>query len=391
MTKTILLIIGTRPEAIKMAPVYEQLKKSFPEINVKVLATGQHIQLLDDGLLGFNMEIDLNLNLQNSTNSVVGFFAKLMDAVADALESYRPDLVLVHGDTTTAACAAIAAHLVKIPVGHVEAGLRSFRLDAPFPEEANRRLVDSVTTLFFAPTDHAANQISKDRDSKVYVTGNTVLDALKSTHEEIYSDEARVQSYKTKYKFLGEDFILVTQHRRESFGDKHQKILDAIKNLASATNQVVFPVHPNPSIREQVHKALGNTAFIHLVEPVPYPDFVFLMSQAKLAISDSGGIQEEAPSLGLPLLITRNVTERPEALEASTNKLVGSNSQLIGQLGGHYLNLTRTPSQGIFTPSIFGDGTAGILIATRCAEFLEEQSFTMLPVTGQEKSRLNKS
>ena len=374
MTKTILLIIGTRPEAIKMVPVFEQLKKNFPQINVKVLATGQHVQLLEDGLLGFNMEIDFNLDLQNSTNSIVGYFAKLMHAVSDVLESNRPDLVLVHGDTTTAASVAIAAHLSKIPVGHVEAGLRSFRLDAPFPEEANRRLVDSVATLFFAPTDHAANQISKDIDSKVHVTGNTVLDALKSTHARIYSDETLVQSYKSKYRFLGEDFILVTQHRRESFGDKHQQILNAIKNLASSRNQVVFPVHPNPNIREQVRKTLGQTAFIHLVDPLPYPDFVFLMSQAKLAISDSGGIQEEAPSLGLPLLITRDVTERPEALEVSTNRLVGSNSQLIEQLGKSYLDLKRKPNQGGFRPSIFGDGMAGIHIATKCANFLDVSS-----------------
>ncbi len=355
-----------------MAPVYAQIKKSFPQIDVKVLATGQHVQLLEDGLLGFNMEIDLNLNLQNSANSVVGHFAMLMDALAGALDSYRPDLVLVHGDTTTAACAAIAAHLGKIPVGHVEAGLRSFRLDAPFPEEANRRLVDSVSTLFFAPTEYAANHISKDRDSKVYVTGNTVLDALKNTHARIYSDENLVENYRSKYGFLGEDFILVTQHRRESFGDKHQQILNAIKNLASAKNQVVFPVHPNPNIREQVRRILGDAAFIHLVDPVPYPDFVYLMSQAKLAISDSGGIQEEAPSLGLPLLITREVTERPEALEVSTNKLVGSDSQLIEELGRRYLNLNRTMNQGSFRSSVFGDGSAGILIATRCAEYLEK-------------------
>jgi UDP-N-acetylglucosamine 2-epimerase (non-hydrolysing) len=374
MNKSVLLILGTRPEAIKMAPIFEYLTKNHSEIELKVLASGQHDQLLQDGLVGFNLRIDLNLKLRNEKNNVASYFAELMSSVTTILNSHRPDLVLVHGDTTTAAAAALAAHFCQIPVGHVEAGLRSNRLDAPWPEEANRRVIDSISTLLFAPTQSAANQIVKDKNSSVIVTGNTVLDSLKETLTRLDNDSELQSKLKLKYSHLGSNYILVTQHRRESFGMKHLRILETINRIASAHNKVLFPVHPNPNIKSQAKQILGTNPNVYLVEPLEYPEFVYLMRNARLVISDSGGIQEEAPSLGLPLIITREVTERAEISLAETNFLLGSDPQLIEQKCREILMTPRDHEHGRFRSSIYGDGEASKKIVESCLKFLSDSN-----------------
>lgn len=374
MKKSVLLIIGTRPEAIKMAPIFEYLTKNHSEIELKVLASGQHDQLLRDGLAGFNLRIDLNLELRNEKNNVSSYFAELMSSVTTILNNQKPDLVLVHGDTTTAAAAALAAHFCQIPVGHVEAGLRSNRLDAPWPEEANRRVIDSVSTLLFAPTQSAANQIVKDKNASVIVTGNTVLDSLKETLLRLDNDSELQSKLKSKYSYLEDNYILVTQHRRESFGEKHLRILETINRIAAAGNKVLFPVHPNPDIESQANQILGANPNVYLVEPLEYPEFVYLMRNARLAISDSGGIQEEAPSLGLPLIITRDVTERAEISLAETNFLLGSDPQLIEQKCREILGSAREHKHGKFRSSVYGDGRASKIIVEACLKFFSNSN-----------------
>lgn len=369
MKPIVLIVIGTRPEAIKMAPVVEAFRKLRSSIELHIVSTGQHETLLKDGLAGFDLEIDKNLGISNSKNDLRLYFSELISQLSLEIDLVRPDLVLVHGDTASAAAASIAAHLSRIPVGHVEAGLRSHRLDSPWPEEANRRIIDSISTLLFCPTVYAKEQLTPDLNSQIFVTGNTVIDALKMTLDRLNTNVNQIAHLKSKYSYLGSEFILVTQHRRESFGDKHTEILNALNDLADKKNPVIFPVHPNPSIRSAVLEIIANEN-VHLVEPIPYPEFVYLMSKAQLAISDSGGIQEEAPSLGLPLLITRELTERPEALFEKTNEIVGHSRELIRSRAHEILSTQRSNSQGIFRNSVFGEGDSGEKIAKLCLEFL---------------------
>lgn len=369
MNPKVLVVIGTRPEAIKMAPVVEAFRKLHPNIKLHIVSTGQHEALLKDGLTGFDLEIDKNLGVSNSKNDLRLYFSRLISQLSLEIDLVSPDLVLVHGDTASAAAAAIAAHMSRIDVGHVEAGLRSYRLDSPWPEEANRRIIDSISTLHFCPTAYSKEQVTPDLNSHTFVTGNTVIDALKMTLERLNKNVSQIAHLETKYSYLGSEFVLVTQHRRESFGDKHKEILNALNELAGKKNPVIFPVHPNPSIRSVVFEIIKNKN-VHVVEPIPYPEFVYLMSKAQLAISDSGGIQEEAPSLGLPLLITRELTERPEAMFEKTNEIVGHSRELILSRAHEILSTQRSESQGIFRTSVFGDGDSGEKIARLCVEFL---------------------
>jgi UDP-N-acetylglucosamine 2-epimerase (non-hydrolysing) len=370
MRSTILLVVGTRPEAIKMAPVVEALRESDSDIHLHTVSTGQHKTLLTDGLAGFTFPLTKNLGISNEENDLRTYFSKLINALSIEIDQVSPDLVLVHGDTLSASAAAIAAHFSRVPVGHVEAGLRSHRLDSPWPEEANRRIIDSVSTLFFCPTDFAQQNILPDSNSKVFVTGNTVIDALKKTLERVTTDKDKMKEFREKYSYLGEDFIIVTLHRRESFGDKHREILLALNEFATAQNPIIFPVHPNPLIHEAAIEVLTNKN-IHVVAPLPYPEFVYLMSKARIGISDSGGIQEEAPALGLPLLITRNITERPEALEEKTNEIIGHDGGKIVTRLREILQTPRAQDQGKFRKGVFGDGNSGGRIAQLCLEFLK--------------------
>jgi UDP-N-acetylglucosamine 2-epimerase (non-hydrolysing) len=369
MRNKVLLVIGTRPEAIKMAPVVEAFRSLHPEIHLHAVSTGQHQTLLSDGLAGFEFTINKNLGVSNLENDLRPYFSKLISEISCEIDLFSPDLVLVHGDTSSASAAAIASHLSRVPVGHIEAGLRSYKLDSPWPEEANRRIIDSVSTLLFCPTEYAKDQVTPDLNSKIYITGNTIIDALKQTLQRLTINENLLASLNDKYSFLKSDFILVTQHRRESFGDKHKEILEALDRLATKENPIIFPVHPNPSIRAAVLEVITNEN-VHLVEPIAYPEFVYLMSKARLAISDSGGIQEEAPSIGLPLLITRDLTERPEALLEKTNEIVGHSGEKILTRAREILSIPRSNSQGVFRKGVFGEGDSGKKIAEICVEFL---------------------
>ena len=369
MNPKVLVVIGTRPEAIKMAPVVEAFHKLHPNIKLHTVSTGQHETLLKDGLVGFNLEINRNLGVSNSKNDLRLYFSELISTLSAEIDRIRPNLVLVHGDTSSASAASIAAHLSRVSVGHVEAGLRSYRLDSPWPEEANRRIIDSISTLLFCPTEYAKEQVIPDLNSQIFVTGNTVIDALKITLERLNTDEHQIAKLRTKYSHLSSEFILVTQHRRESFGEKHTEILKALNELATKDNPIIFPVHPNPSIRAAASEILKNEN-IHLVEPIPYPEFIYLLSKARMAISDSGGIQEEAPSLGLPLLITRELTERPEALLEKTNEIIGHNGEEILKRSREILAKSRLNTQGSFREGVFGDGHSGEKIADICVRFL---------------------
>jgi UDP-N-acetylglucosamine 2-epimerase (non-hydrolysing) len=362
--------MGTRPEAIKMAPVIEAFSKYSKKISVSTVLTGQHQELMQDGLSGFDLKIDLDLKISNSKNDLRFFFTQLLTSLTTVVDNFNPDLVIVHGDTASAAAASIVAHFSKVKIAHVEAGLRSFDLDSPWPEEANRRIIDSVAEIMFTPTELASQQIFRDKNSKIILTGNTVIDALKMVTEKISSNPKFLKKMEDKYGVWEDNFILVTQHRRESFGRSHELILEAIQKIAARGHHIVFPVHPNPAIHTAISKSFFDMEFIHLIEPLPYPEFIYLLTKARLAISDSGGIQEEAPSLGVPLLITRELTERPEALLESSNSLVGNNCDLIVKKALDYLTTTREINQGKFRPSVFGDGTAGSKIAEYCANFL---------------------
>lgn len=333
MTIRVLSVFGTRPEAIKMAPVVRALD-SHAGVHSGVCVTAQHREMLDQVLSLFGIIPDYDLGVMQPSQDLFEVTARVLLGMRDVLRKERPDLVLVQGDTTTCMAAGIAAFYEKIPVGHVEAGLRSGRLDAPFPEEANRSIVSRLARLHFAPTGKARDNLLAEGivPEAIAVTGNTVIDALMMTRERLkdYPNSRWVER-------LGADllsvlsnshrkFVLVTGHRRENFGQGIRDVCGAIGDLARAHGDwlFVYPVHPNPEIQRPVRSLLGNLMNVHLIEPLDYLSFVWLMNQAHLLLTDSGGIQEEAPALGIPVLVTRDVTERTEALEAGTIRLVGT-------------------------------------------------------------------
>lgn len=323
----VLTVIGTRPEAIKMAPVLHALQTAGAESRLCV--TAQHRDMLDQVLSIFGLTPDVDLNLMRPGQTLEGLTAAVLEGVSAALEDEKPDLVLVHGDTTTAFAAALAAFYKQIPVGHVEAGLRTGDLSAPFPEELNRRLVDGISRFHFAPTESSKENLLREGTdpSTIFVTGNTVVDALLMTTERMKTDDAlRTKlAHDLPYPADGKKLILVTGHRRESFGDGFKNICKALAELAGRDDvEIVYPVHLNPNVQAPVNEILGGCDGVHLLAPVDYLSFVHLMERAYLVITDSGGIQEEAPSLGKPVLVMREVTERPEAVAAGTVELVGT-------------------------------------------------------------------
>ena len=328
----VLCVFGTRPEAIKMAPVVRELSKAT-EIDVRVAVTAQHRQMLDQVLKLFGITPDYDLDVMRPGQSLHDITSSVLTGLRPILEDYRPDLLLVHGDTTTTLAAALAAYYQRIPLGHVEAGLRTGNIYSPWPEEINRKLTSAITRLHFAPTDRARQNLLSEGvvDANVFVIGNTVIDALLDVVARLEGDP--IQSMMLDQK-LGVDparrMILVTGHRRESFGDGFQRICDALRRLAQIDNvQIIYPVHLNPNVIGPVRERLGNTENISLIPPQDYLPFVHLMRRAEIILTDSGGVQEEAPSLGKPVLVMRDTTERPEAIEAGTVKLVGTDSELI--------------------------------------------------------------
>ncbi len=360
--KRILIVFGTRPEAIKLAPLVTLLKQETT-CDLKVCVTAQHRQMLDQVLNLFHIEPDFDLDLMKTDQDLTDITAGVLSGMRGVLKQWRPDWVVLQGDTTTAFAAALAAFYEKIDIAHVEAGLRTGDRYFPWPEEMNRTLVSSLATLHWAPTEKARQNLLSENvpDSQIRVTGNTVVDALFMTLERIQSQPDLETKLAEPFHFLREDkkLILITGHRRENFGDGFKSICRALKTISERQDvQLVYPVHLNPNVQEPVHKILGNSPNIHLIAPLEYLPFVYLMNKAHIIITDSGGIQEEAPSLGKPVLVTRDTTERPEGEEVGTVKLVGTDTEKLVAETGHLLDDPKAYEDMARKHNPYGDGHA---------------------------------
>lgn len=330
----VLTVFGTRPEAIKMAPIIHSLgNNSF--FDIRVCVTAQHREMLDQALALFEITPNYDLNIMQPGQSLNDVTASVLRGLKPVFDEFCPDIVLVHGDTATTFAASLAAYYQKIPVGHVEAGLRTGDLYSPWPEEGNRKLTATLANYHFAPTETSRNNLINEGIKKdtIFVTGNTVIDALLWVKEKLDNDTVLKADLLSYYPFLNDNkkIILVTGHRRESFGGGFERICEALRQIASnhSNTQIVYPVHLNPNVQEPVNRLLKDMDNIYLIEPLDYLPFVNLMNQASIILTDSGGIQEEAPSLGKPVLVMRDTTERPEAIEAGTVKLVGTSIEKI--------------------------------------------------------------
>ncbi|EKY3120410.1 UDP-N-acetylglucosamine 2-epimerase (non-hydrolyzing) [Cronobacter turicensis] len=330
----VLTVFGTRPEAIKMAPLVHALAQD-PAFDTRVCVTAQHREMLDQVLHLFSIVPDYDLNIMKPGQGLTEITCRILEGLQPILTEFRPDVVLVHGDTTTTIATSLAAFYQRIPVGHVEAGLRTGDLYSPWPEEANRTLTGHLAMYHFAPTELSRQNLLRENipDARIFVTGNTVIDALIAVRDRVMADEPLRLRLETQYPFLDGDkkMILVTGHRRESFGKGFEQICRALADIAAQNRdvQIVYPVHLNPNVTEPVNRILGHVENVVLIEPQEYLPFVWLMNHAWLILTDSGGIQEEAPSLGKPVLVMRETTERPEAVEAGTVRLVGTDTQRI--------------------------------------------------------------
>lgn len=364
MKKKVLLVFGTRPEAIKMAPLALQLKQQEDCFETKVCVTGQHRQMLDQVLELFNLSPDFDLNLMKPGQTLSDITSGVLKGLEQVFTDWMPDVVLVHGDTATTFAASLAAYYHKISVGHVEAGLRTGDIYSPWPEEANRKLTGALTTYHFAPTQSSYNNLIKENISpeNITITGNTVIDALLTVKEKVETDQAVIAQFEQQFNFLdpNKKLILVTGHRRENFGQGFLNICSALANIAKQHPevQIVYPVHLNPNVQKPVNELLSDISNIHLITPQDYLPFVYLMNRSYLILTDSGGIQEEAPSLGKPVLVMRDTTERPEAVEAGTVKLVGTDAALIQQSVIELLENTDLYQTMAAAHNPYGDGTA---------------------------------
>ena len=331
--KKILLIFGTRPEAIKMAPLVKEFKKNKINFDTKVCVTAQHREMLDQVLEFFEISPDYDLDLMKPCQNLYNLTATIIKSLKPILDDYGPDYVFVHGDTTTTMASSIASFYSGAKVCHVEAGLRTFNKLSPFPEEINRQIAGRVCDYHFAPTPTSKENLLKENieNHTILVTGNTVIDALFESVNRVKNlSNPTIESIKSELK-NGQDVILVTGHRRENHGDGFERICLALKEIAEKKPEVkiIYPVHLNPNVQEPVKRHLSNLKNIMLIDPLSYPDFIWLMNRCNLIITDSGGIQEEAPSLGKPVLVMRDTTERPEAVDAGTVLLVGTDKELI--------------------------------------------------------------
>ena len=370
----ILSVFGTRPEAIKMAPVVEQLQRA-KGITARVCVTAQHRQMLDQVLELFAIKPDYDLDLMKPGQDLTGITTGVLTGLREVLREFKPDRILVQGDTTTVLAASLAAFYEKVSVGHVEAGLRTYNRFAPWPEEMNRCLASQIADLHFAPTPQARkNLIREGIDPKtIHVTGNTVIDALLEVVAKLKKNPKLSKGLAAKFPFLDSRrrMILVTGHRRENFGDGFERICHALAKLSKRDDvQIVYPVHLNPNVQAPVKRILGGNTRVHLIEPQDYLPFVYLMSRSNLIITDSGGVQEEAPSLGKPVLVMRDTTERPEAVTAGTVKLVGTDDKRIVWEAEKLLDSPAAYRRMSRAHNPYGDGKAGkrivdVLIKTK--------------------------
>lgn len=366
--KKIMLVFGTRPEAIKMAPLVHKLKAEPDTFDVQVCVTAQHRQMLDQVLKIFEIVPDIDLDIMRPGQDLFDVTANVLQSMKGVFCKSMPDAVLVHGDTTTTLASAIAGFYAGVAVGHVEAGLRTHDLYAPFPEEFNRQVASKVTRWHFAPTELSRTNLIAEHvdDESITVTGNTVIDALHWVLSRIDADEerstrlAQALSQTLPFNWQADRFVLITGHRRENFGDGFLQICEALRELASRFGNVqfVYPVHLNPNVQKPVRTILADLANVHLIEPLDYEPFVYLLKHSHVVLTDSGGIQEEAPSLGKPVLVMRDVTERPEAVDAGTVELVGANKERIVagvsrllEDEAHYSKMSRAHNP-------YGDGKA---------------------------------
>jgi len=351
----VMTIFGTRPEAIKMAPLVLELEKYPDEIKSVVTVTAQHREMLDQVLELFNITPDHDLNIMKDRQTLTGVTTRALDGLDEIMKLEKPDLVLVHGDTTTTFVASLAAFYNQIAVGHVEAGLRTGNKYSPFPEEINRQITGVIADLHFSPTDKSENNLLQENKQadKIYVTGNTAIDALRTTVKDTYNHDV-LQKIGTNR------MILLTAHRRENLGEPMRNMFRAIKRLVSEHEdvQVVYPVHLNPVVREIADEILGDDPKIHLIEPLGVYDFHNFASRAYIILTDSGGVQEEAPSLGIPVLVLRDTTERPEGINAGTLKLAGTDEETIYKLASDLLNDKNEYEKMSRASNPYGDGQA---------------------------------
>jgi UDP-N-acetylglucosamine 2-epimerase (non-hydrolysing) len=359
----VLTVFGTRPEAIKMAPLVKHLQRTAG-IESRVCVTAQHRQMLDQVLDLFEIIPEHDLDLMRPGQDLTSITTEILQSLRPVLDAERPDIVLVHGDTTTTFAATLAAFYQRIPVGHVEAGLRTGNLQSPWPEEANRKLTGALARLHFAPTNVARDNLLKENvaPQHVVVTGNTVIDALLSVRAKLESAPELSTSLAKHFPFLrpGSRMLLVTGHRRENFGEGFERICRAIGGVARRYPDldIVYPVHLNPNVREPVGRLLSGIANVHLIEPLDYLPFVYLMARSTVILTDSGGVQEEAPALGKPVLVMRNTTERPEALDAGTARLVGTDEDSIASGVSLLLDDDSEYRRMSFAHNPYGDGRA---------------------------------
>jgi len=369
----VLSVFGTRPEAIKMAPVVELLKHDT-RFASNVCVTGQHRQMLDQVLELFDIQPDYDLNIMKAGQDLIDVTSSILLGLRDVLQKFKPDYVLVHGDTATTLSTTLAAYFQQVKVGHVEAGLRTNNIYSPWPEEGNRKVTGCLANLHFAPTSTSEKNLLKENvpADTIVVTGNTVIDALFMVRDKLNSKQTLRASFEQQFGFLNEQrrMVLITGHRRESFGGGFERICEAISDLADKFSDVdfVYPVHLNPNVREPVNRFLSGRSNIVLIEPQDYLPFVYLMNRAYVILTDSGGIQEEAPSLGKPVLVMRDTTERPEAVDAGTVKLVGTNVDRIV----NEISILLTDEQAYLDMSVahnpYGDGMASQRILDAIAE-----------------------
>jgi len=371
--KKVLLVFGTRPEAIKMAPVYEVLRAT-PGLDVGVAVTAQHREMLDQVLRLFGIEPDYDLNVMKPGQGLTEITAAVLAGLKPVLEEFSPDLLLVHGDTTTTLSASLAAYYQQIPVGHVEAGLRTGNIYSPWPEEINRKVTGTIARLHFAPTEKAASNLKSEgvEEDQIWITGNTVIDALLKVVERLENDLQQSAAFDSEFGIdPNKRLILVTGHRRESFGGGFERICSALATIAKREGvQIIYPVHLNPNVKGPVEISLGELERVKLIAPQDYLPFVHLMRRADLILTDSGGVQEEAPSLGKPVLVMRDTTERPEAVDAGTVKLVGTDADLIVRETSKLLDDQAAYDAMSRAHNPYGDGLASKRIRDAVLSFL---------------------